>query len=240
MKASDFTRHPPTAENDLKLVGNQRYITQKGCQILIPARYREAGLVKIGAETYVLGMLAYVVGSRYSVMRIPAMFRTEPSQINNVVFDADPYLELVYEAGDTVIANKDIVQDDALLYEIYDEFFAKGHVPWFFNYYDVGRLFAESPYYTGVRLGANHAVLEMLAATICRAPDKPTQFYRQFVERKEDVEKNPPFIIKLSSVSYGATNTTAKLIGAYWEEGLNSALVNPSDKVEPIEDLLRR
>lgn len=240
MDHTQLKRVPSVAPSDLKLVGNERYITQKGCQLLIPARYREAGLTKIGAETYTLGMLAYVVGNQYSVMRIPAMFRTEPSQINTVTIDEKSYLEFMYEPGDTVIANKDIVQDDALLYEVYDEYFAKGHVPWFFNYYDVGRIFSEAPYYTGVRLGANHAVLEMLAATICRAPDKPTQFYRQFVERRDDVVTKPPFVIKLSSVTYGATNTTAKLIGAYFDEGMTSALVNPSDKVEPIEDLLRR
>lgn len=240
MDASQFKRVPETAPNDLQLVGNERYITRKGCSLYVPARYRDVGLLNVGAETYILGMLAYVVGNTYSAMRIPAMFRSEPSRLNTVTFNEVSYIELVYEPGDIVIANKDIVQDDALLYELYSEFFAKGYIPWFFNYFDIGRIFSESPYYTGVRLGANHAILEMLAATISKAPNKPTQFYRQFVEKIDDVEKKPPFIIKLSSVSYGATNTTAKLIGSYFQEGIVSALVNPSDRVEPIEDLLRR
>lgn len=240
MDITKLTRGADVAPNDLKLAGGTRYITQKGCSVLMPARYRDAGLTKIGAETYVLGMVAYVVGNQYSVMRIPAMFRTEPGQVNTVTIEEEAYLEFTYEPGDVVIANKDIVQDDALLYEIYDEFFAKGHIPWYFNYYDIGSIFEHAQYYTGVKLGANHAVLEMLAATICRAPDKPTTFYRQVVEKKADVMAKPPFVIKLSSVTYGATNTTAKLIGSYWDEGVTSALVNPSDKVEPIEDLLRR
>jgi hypothetical protein len=50
----------------------------------------------------------------------------------------------------------------------------------------------------------------------------------------------PPTFIPFRSPIYGATNTTAKLIGAYFDDSINSALVNPSEKVEGVESLLRR
>ena len=56
----------------------------------------------------------------------------------------------------------------------------------------------------------------------------------------DEVLSRPPALIPFRSVTYGATNTTAKLMGAYFDEGLTSALVNPSQRTEKIEELLRR
>jgi hypothetical protein len=65
-------------------------------------------------------------------------------------------------------------------------------------------------------------------------------FYRhQFKDTKQLTDK-PPEIIALRSVQDGASNTTAKLMGAYLDEGINSALVDPAERLERVEDLLRR
>jgi hypothetical protein len=130
--------------------------------------------------------------------------------------------------------------DNRLLYNVYNEFIAKGSIPWFFNYRDLGGLFEHSGKYSGTVLGANHIIHEMVAATISRDPDKLNNQYRHRLNSLSDLEGTKPTVIKLNSVAYNATNTTAKLIGAYYEEGVVSALINPSTTAEPIESILRR
>lgn len=240
MDISTLKRDPKVIHQDWKTVGDQRIITQKGCKIYIPSKYQDNRLVVIGVETYILGIFAVVIGDRYGVSRAPAMLRVEPDNIATVKIEDEDYLELTFEPGSSVISNTDVVQNNSLLYTIYNEFIAKGYIPWYFTYQDLGELFSLSKYYTGTFLGANHVIPELIAATISRNPDNLKQQYRHVVEKPQDLDKVPPHIVKLNSVTYGATNTTAKLIGAYWEEGVTSALVHPSAKHEDIEDILRK
>ena len=80
---------------------------------------------------------------------------------------------------------------------------------------------------------------QMFAAAITRDSANRAKYYRHTLSDLPS-EDRPPTFIPLRSVTYGATNTTAKLMGSYWNDGLTSALVNPSEKTERIEQLLRR
>jgi hypothetical protein len=60
------------------------------------------------------------------------------------------------------------------------------------------------------------------------------------VQSIDDIVKKPPVYIPLRSVTYTATNTTNKLAGSYFQEGLVSALVSPSERKERIESILLR
>lgn len=241
MDPKKLKRNPQIVHQDLTKMKDRRLVTKKGCKIYVPARFQEQKLAAIGSETYLLGIFAIVYDDTYyAVSNVPAMMRVDPATVNTVTVDEEDYLELVFEAGDTVLTNIDLVKDDKMLFYVYNEFIAKGHIPWYIGYEDLGRLFEHAKLHAGASLGANHAVIEMIAASITRDSNNKTKFYRHSVESKKDLDTNPPTMIPLRSVTYGATNTTAKLIGAYWDEGITSALVNPSEKVEPIEEILRR
>lgn len=241
MDVSQLKRDAGRVKAGMKQIGKDRIVSETGCRVYIPARYRDNHFAKVANDTRILGIFGIVSpDGHYAVSRCLGMVKTEPSTINLVSIEETEYMEMVYEPGDAVIANMDIVQEADFLYEVYNEFIARGNVPWYMNYYDLGKLFDMAKYYSGVKLGANHVILEMLAATISRDPKDPVKYYRQTVSTQAEVLNKPPKIVKLDSVTYGATNTTAKLIGAYFDEGVTSALVNPSDRVEPIEDLLRR
>lgn len=241
MDFSTLKREPERVHRDLITLEDKKIMTKEGCKIYIPVRYQEQRLASIAAEVYILGIFAIVIDDTYyGVSKATTMVRIEPNLINTVKYEDSDYYEFIFEPGAIVIGNTEVVKNETLLYDIYNEFIAKGAIPWFINYEDLGRLFELAPYYNGMRLGANHAVIEMLAASISRDSKNMTKYYRHVVESKKDLYDKPPVVIKLNSVSYGATNTTAKLIGAYWDEGVTSALINPSDRVEPIEEILRR
>lgn len=241
MNAADLIRDASRVHAHLMETDDGALITTKGCRIFIPGRFAEKTLATISNEVYIVGIFAIVVeGKYYGVSLANAMMRIEPSSTETVMFGEDEYIEFCFEPGSTVISSTELVRNDTLLYEIYDEIIAKGHVPWYISYDDLGRLFESSEKHAGVRLGANHAILEMIAAAITRDPADLTRYYRQAVKAREDQFTNPPAVIAFRNVTYGATNTTAKLMGAYFDDGLTSALVNPSQRVEPIEEILRR
>lgn len=241
MDVSKLKRDAAKVHAYLKEAGDGSLITTKGCKIYIPSSYAECQLASVGNETHILGIFAIVVEDQYyGVSLANAMMRIEPSATNTVDVDGSSYIEFYFEPGATVIPALELVKEDTLTYHIYDEFIAKGHVPWFISYIDLGNLFASAPYHAGVKLGANHAVLELIASVVARDPKDRTLYYRQTVKSMDEVLSRPPALIPFRSVTYGATNTTAKLMGAYFDEGLTSALVNPSQRTEKIEELLRR
>lgn len=216
-------------------------LTTRGVKIYVPERFAEKELAVIAAETYICGIFAIVVDDKYyGVSTANAMMRIKPSLISTVKFDDDTYLEFTFDPGAVVIATLDLIKNDTLVYRIFDEILAKGHVPWYLSYDDLAKLFETSAYHAGVNLLGSHAILEMIAAAVARDPKDRTKYYRHTVGSQADQHDRPPAMIPLRSITLGTTNTTSKLLGSYFEQGLYSALTNPSTKTENIEDLLRR
>lgn len=236
-----WKREPEQAHKALTVLKDGSIMTTRGCKIYVPERFVEKQLAVIGAETYIVGIFAIVVDDKYyGVSTTNAMMRVTPTTISTVKFDQDSYLELTFDPGSVVFATNLLIKSDTLVYYIFDEFIAKGRIPWYIGYEDLATLFESADRHAGVSLGANHSILEMFAAAVARNGQNRSKYYRHSIESQEDPVKRPPAFIPLRSITYGATNTTSKLMGSYWNDGLTSALVNPSEKQERIEELLRR
>ena len=241
MDPKKLTRDASKVHSALKELDDGSVVAIKPIKILIPARFAEQQLAMLGSETNICGLFAIVVDDQYyGVSSAMAMMRIEPTITNTIKCGEDDYLEFVFDPGSIVISSTQLVKADSFIYLIYSEIMAKGNVPWFMTYEDMGRIFDSAPHHAGVSVGANFAVIEMIMAAITRSEKDRTKFFRHGLKDRQDLLAQEPAFIPLRSVTYGASNTTAKLIGAYWEEGLTSALVNPTDTVEPIEGLLRR
>lgn len=241
MDTSRFVRDPSKVHAALRVMDDKSVVTSRGVKIYVPERYVEKDMADIGSETYIVGIFAIVVDDKYyGVSTANAMMRIKPTTISTVKFDQDTYLEFAFEPGSIVIATTKLIRSDTLVYYIFDEFIAKGRIPWFLGYEDLAKLFDSADHHAGVPLAAHHSILEMFAAAIARVNTNRAKYYRHQVEKQTDSIEKPPAFIPLRSITYGATNTTAKLTGSYFSEGLNSALANPSERHEQIEDLLRR
>jgi hypothetical protein len=216
-------------------------VALKPLKIYLPVRFSERGLANVGVETNIAGLYAIVVDDKYyAVMVANALMRIDPIATNKVVFDGDEYYEFVFNAGSTVIPSLSLVKQNSLVYRIYDEFISKGRVPWYMGYPELGKLFDTARKHAGANIGADHEVTELIISMIARNPNDRSQYYRQFIQSPQDLVTNPPVFIPLKSVMYSATNTTNKLGGSYMQDGIISALVSPSERVERIEGLLLR
>lgn len=240
MNSSQFIRNSAKVYAAISATDTNEVVALKPIKVYIPARYKQADMAKFENENTFVGICAFVVDDTYyAVSCVTAVMRTEPTAINDVIIDDVEYVEMSYEPGSRVIANTNLVKVDSLLYRIYDEFISKGRQPWFMGYEDLGKLFANSQYYSGKKIGNNPQILEMIAATICRSPSDIKKYYRQMVESKEENLTNPPVVIPLRSVSIAATNAIAKLMGPYFDENVTSTLISPGQRVERVERLLR-
>jgi hypothetical protein len=216
-------------------------VTRKGCTLQIPLRFTERSLAIISSEIYVIGIWAMVVDQKYyGVSLTCAMMRISPSSTQVIKVDDDDYLEFGFAPGSVVFATNQLLKTNTIVYQIFDEFISNGRIPWYVAYEDLARVFDTAGLHAGLDLTSSHTLLEMFAASISRDKEDRTRYFRQVVQDRQEQYSQPPVFIAFRDVMYSATNTTAKLMGSFASDGLTSALVNPAQKSERIEELLRR
>jgi len=236
---SRYQRNPEEVKIHLETREDGGVYTDTACKIQVPERYLMRHLASIGNETFILGFFAIIMDDRYySVSNTAAMMRITPSTTDTVTIDGTEYLEFGFDPGERVFYSAQLVKNASLTFYIYDEHVAKGRIPWYFGYYDLARIFETTQEHAGIVLG-DRAVLDFIVSTIARNPKDYTQLYRHVLERPSYADTNPPVIVAFRSVIWNTSDTTSKLIGAHFGDSVSSALVNPSERLERIEDMLR-
>lgn len=235
-----FTRKAETVRKALKFDESGQIVALKPVTICFPERFTTKKLAEVGSTVSATGIMAVRCDNDYGVATINAMIRFTPTYITTVKYDGEDYLELNFDAGAIVTPNYNVVKDDLLVYWIYSEIIAKGKVPWYLNYEDLAKLFLSAQQYAGFKVGTNHAIMEMFAAAVSRDTKNPKRYARHTTQHRLSTLADAPDFIALRNVSYGPSNTTAKLMGSYFDEGMTSALNDPAAKTERIEELLRR
>lgn len=240
MNPSSWVRDPERVKKALVKLPDKSVMTTKPMKIYIPERFREKSLAEVGSEVYILGMYALVMEDKYySVAKVCAMMRIKPTAIATVKYDGETFLEFTFDPGSVVIATTSLIQDDELVYHIFNLFISNGKVPFYMGYDDVAAMFNTADKYAKMRLAKSRSILEMFAASIARDPNKRTEYYRHSLPKGTEAPAKGPAFLSLRNISMGPTNTTARLQGSYWNDGLTSALVNPSKRRERFEQLLR-
>lgn len=222
-----------------ELPESESLVTTKGCKILTPTRFSERGLAEVGIDVFIVGIYAMVVEDKYyAVSLVNSMIRITPSSILKIKIKGVEYYEFTFDPGQVVMPRTNIVRDDILVYKIYDEIVSKGKVPWYLGYDELGHIFDTASSHGGANVGTSPEVTELIISIIARNSKDRTQYYRSAIKSLDELKTNPPVFISLKSVPYAATNTTNKLAGSYFGEGVVSALVSPSTKRERIENIL--
>ena len=215
-----------------------KYITNTGCKIIFPARYRQKNLASFGEFTECLSVYKVVLpDGTYSVARDVSRIRLAKTSYQIEKIDEEDMYVFNYEKGDIVIDSSDIIVDKLLPYYTYEYFIDKGYVPSFLEYDDMCLMWENVENTTGGKVGSTKEVIRFIISLIARYPDDPTLFYRQAVNKGY---KGKPKWIAFSSVIHGPRTTTAKLIGARFNSALIAALNTENVKPEKVEDILRR
>lgn len=218
---------------------NETLVAKQPLTLCIPKRYTEGNMGSIQDDIKTLAIFAIIVGDHYAVHNAITHVHLTITQLETIAFEGDEYLLVKYEKGDTIFKNTNVVRDAELVYETFNRTISLGFVPWFFDYthyHDLARLFDTTGKYAKIQLGVDITILELIASAVARQKSNPQILYKQGLTM--DTRERPEYI-GLKNVMFGASNTTAKLMGSYFDDGLDSALAMPSKKVENIERMLR-
>lgn len=241
MEPATLIRDAQRVHECLQELPDGRVVTSKRVKIHIPARFAERDLAYVGVENFILGIYAIIVEDKfYGVSLVNAMIPIDPSETNRIKIFGVEYFEFVFEPGSTVFKTLELVKTDTLTYKIYDEILSGGRIPWYVGYEELGKLFDTAQYHAGANIGGNQEVTQLIASIVARDPKDRTKYYRTAVQSLGDLRTVQPVYVPLMSVEYSATNTTNKLGGSYFGTGVVSALNDPSDRTERIEDILRK
>ena len=213
-------------------------IAKSKLTIHFPARFVEIGLAVTGVHTFVFGLFIIVDESgAYSLCNVNALMELGPATVTKETMDEQEYLNYTFEAGDVIFQTKDLVCRPNLIYRALDEFIFKGKLPWYIAYDDVGKLFDTAKRHARTSANISPAIVEFVAAYIGRDPADRIKYIRETAETYNDFKKVE--WVPMQSVFWSAPGTVNKLSGAYFTDGIVSALVNPSERADRIETILR-
>ena len=228
-------RRDPAAVAKALAESDETTSTKVECLIHIPARYADKGLAIIGQDVHILSVFALIVGNAYALVKEIVMVKISPTETRRVVINGDEYIEFVFAAGSDVIANKNVVMSDILNDDVYSYFIDDGKSAWYLGYDDALTLFENAKEFSGVSIAPHPAVMSMLVAMVYRDSEDKMKYYRTVVGST----KLSPVTVAFHSVIHGPRSTMMALSGAYFDQGVTSSLIHPTEKVSPIEKIVR-
>jgi len=243
MDFSALIRDPQKVYEALSLQEDGSIICLKPVKVIIPTRYLESSLAEIGATVSTLAVYAIVVDDKhYAVSKTLAMMTLTPTAVATRKYDETSYEELFMDVGSVFTPTTDLVITDTLVYYALENFVNRGRIPWFLDYEDVVTLTYTAEKHANVNLTSSHAVLAIIASAVARDVNDNRKYFRQTLvgaDKKRGRNGRDVTFVPLSSVIMGATNTTSRLQGSHRTDGTISALINPSTRLERVEQLLR-
>jgi hypothetical protein len=237
MDVKNLIRDGEKVISHLKEIGDQ-LITTNGCKIYFPKRFVEKNIATIGSTNEVIGFVGIVIEDKYfATLSVITMLPFEPDETNLVDIDGTIYYEMVFDPGSVVCPNLNCVRQDTLCFAVYDIFF-KGCVPWYMDYEDMCKIYSTASEYANASIGDRPEAIALSVSLIARNAEERKNYYRYEITNPE-YDKQPVWI-SMKSVDFSATSTINKLGGNYFQDGVVSSLVDPTEKVEKIEAILRQ
>lgn len=239
MDIKHLVRNREAVHANLKEVGDT-LVALGPMTIHLPESYLGTELADAGDHVMIVGIHALVVGNNYAVSSACALMEIAPSSKVIEKIEDVKYVVYNFEEGDTVYVNLNLTRTKTIPYRIYYKITANGNIPWYFDLTDHARLFETIVLHSGLSLGVNPAILEIQTSTLFRQDGDKTKYARHLNIPHVGRVSGKISTVKLESVTFGATNVATKIFGNRISEGIQSALVNPSEEPEAVEDLIFR
>lgn len=165
---------------------------------------------------------------------LPAMIIMEPSEVGSANIDKVAYHKFTFVKGDKFMRTNDTIMNHELAFICFLEFIFLGNRPSFMDYNFSALMFETIQDVCGINFGVDRTIFEIIISHLQRQPDNLTAYFRSSNMKGDSVA------IPLRAVSQAAMSTSSKMVGSYFNDSINSALVNHSEEVSPIENLLRQ
>lgn len=189
---------------------------------LIPMRYMNAGLLHLDNEIRVLACFIVIdEDNNYSLINMPNMITTEPSEVNEVKLDGVDYFKFTYNPGSKFLLNRSLVESAEFSFNIFKEFIDKGNTPAFLSNTDILDLL-------------NYSIAtQILLSIVYREKGNPLTYFRQSSKKEYEV-------VGLSNIQVGIRSNISRFLGAYLNDSLASLMERSSDETSDLEEILLR
>lgn len=234
LNISGLKRNPEIIKSYLKTV-RSTVITTEDIRIVFPERYINRGLAIIGNTIKLVSIFAILDNyGNYAVVSAPIFQEVVPFSIHDLDVHGDTYKGLSFNSGDVVLPNTILVKSDNFMYDLFDEFYIKGNIPWYLDYTDVSNILAETKKYAGSNIGNNPLTMEIITSMVAKDPKNKQRYFRQVPDNKN----SKPEYVGLSDIYNSYNNTGSRLIGGYFSYGVTTALVSPEKESSTVSKIL--
>jgi len=239
INTSNLKRKPGIIKKYFDKIDKQ-LVVNSDIRVVYPDRYNNINLSIMGSSTRVVSIFAILDSkNNYAVSNLPIFINLTPSKIDDAMIDGVLYKVLYFDKDTVYTDNVDLMLDNRFLYDLFNEFYIQGKIPWYMGYDDVINIFKYTSKYANSSMGNFPLGSEVLASVIAKSPLDKTKSYRTTIKSIEDTVKYPPGYVGLMNPFFTFDNTTSKLAGSYYSKGVSSAVVNKEDSSTKIEEILR-
>lgn len=203
------------------------------CVVTILQKFENYGCLSVTDTVTSLGVFDVEVDGIQTGCFLVARVVMCPSEVSTVTLDGVPYVQLVFNKGDVFFKTTKFIQEDKLPFYVWLEFVKYGHILKAMSYSDQATIFDRIRMTSGMSFPVDHVVYETIFAHLSRDVNDFTVPYRNTKMDKEFQR------VQLNDVAHASRSTSARIIGAYFKDGVNAALDNPSEAASPVEDILR-
>ena len=223
----------------LAVTEDGRVLARAPCRIQVPERWMNVNLGVIAETISVYGFFPIIFeDNTYTVLNVCAMLELTPSRTTQVSVEEEPYYEFHFDQASGIIKSLNLVRQDTLTFSILDEMIMKGKVPWWATVDDLCTIFDTAKKHASSNIGNVPQTIEFLVSVISRKIEERAKPLRQSAVDQKDYGLDRIEFISLKSV-LDLNNTVSKLSGAYFNDGVVSAIVYPSSKTSKVERILR-
>jgi len=198
---------------------------------MIPKDYITRNLLVLEDIVKCFGFFRIIIGNEIFDFLLINILEMKPSEVEK----DDEYVYLIFYKGDVFIDNTYLIKEPKILFKIFVTFISLGKIPKFIDYKKIHNLFNNDKKIAGRSLGASRLAEELIFSHMARDKKNPFTFYRN------TPMKDSPLYIGTKNISHGPRSSSAKLGGAYFNDGVYSSLLSDYNKDDDftIERLLR-
>jgi hypothetical protein len=234
LNISGLKRNPEIIKSYLKTIKNT-VVTTEDIQIVFPERYINRELAIIANTIKLVSIYAILDNyGNYAIMSAPIIQELVPFSIHDLDVNGVIYKGLSFNRGDVVLPNTVLVKNNNFMYDIFDEFYIKGNIPWYLDYNDVSNVLAETKKYAGSNIGNNPLTMEIITSMVAKDPNNKQIYFRQVPDNKNI----KPEYVGLSDIYNSYNNTGSRLIGGYFSYGITTSLVSPEKESSTVSKIL--
>ena len=214
--------------------GGQVIFTGGTCVVKILEKFESYGCLSVTDTVKTIGVFDMEVDGVTSGMFLVGMIEMVPSDIETIEENGNKVVKLTFHNGDVFMRTTNAVVEEKNAYYVWMLYIKYGNMMKAMSYEDQAILFDRVSATCGIQFPVDHVVYEVIFAHLSRSIHDLTVAYRNTDMR------GPYQRINLSDVAHASRSTSARIIGSYFNDGVNAALVRPNQSSSMIEDMLRQ